>query len=267
MNPDDASTYQQGEAQTLRDLIERFEHDGYRGQFGAREGGVVRCFSCRRDFAATDMAVRTIRRTEGSSDPDDMLAVLPLTCPLCDTRDARAGVRAGSVTGGHRGAGRAPRTVAAANARHRAADLRSIGSCSGRFTSPLKWGLVLNPPGSDSAGFPSPTRNPRPNDAAPVHGSRGRVASAPRRNLTSASHSARAVPGSRGGSMRQISASKWECTQCDVELWIERGRRPHVLHRTMGGAQPERIVVVDGNIVHRCHPDADRAPHRRRARP
>ena len=87
MHPDDASTYQHGEAQSLRDLIERFEHDGFRGQFGAL-GGRRRALLhlSARTSPPTDMAVETIRRTEGSSDPDDMLAVLPLTCPHCATR-------------------------------------------------------------------------------------------------------------------------------------------------------------------------------------
>src|SRR3954454_1363379 len=86
MMSDDASTYLQGEAETLRDAIEEFERDGYLGQFAAREGGVVRCFSCRHDFAPVATTVDTIRRLEGASDPDDMLAVVPLTCPHCATR-------------------------------------------------------------------------------------------------------------------------------------------------------------------------------------
>jgi hypothetical protein len=32
--------------------------------------------------------VTDIRRTEGASDPDDMLAVVALTCPRCQTRAA-----------------------------------------------------------------------------------------------------------------------------------------------------------------------------------
>jgi hypothetical protein len=60
--------------------------------------------------------------------------------------------------------------------------------------------------------------------------------------------------------MRQISASKWECTQCGAKVWVERGLRPHVLDRTMGGSSRERIVTVDGAIVHRCTPDKASEP-------
>jgi hypothetical protein len=82
----DPSAYQQGEAETLRRVLAELEVEGYRGQFGAREGGVVRCFTCRHEFAAKDATVATLRRLEGASDPDDMIAVLPLTCPKCATK-------------------------------------------------------------------------------------------------------------------------------------------------------------------------------------
>jgi hypothetical protein len=82
----DPSAYEQGEAETLRHVISELEADGYHGQFGARAGGVVRCFTCRHEFAPADSSVETLRRLEGASDPDDMLAVLPLTCPDCTTK-------------------------------------------------------------------------------------------------------------------------------------------------------------------------------------
>ncbi len=81
----DPSAYQQGEAETLRDVIDELEESGGRGQFGAREGGIIRCFSCQENFAPADAPVQTVRRLEGASDPDDMIAVLPLTCPRCGT--------------------------------------------------------------------------------------------------------------------------------------------------------------------------------------
>ena len=79
--PDD---YLQGEAQTLRSVLARFEADGYVGQFAAREGGLVHCFTCGHDSAASGADPKTIRRLEGASDPADMLAVVPITCSKCD---------------------------------------------------------------------------------------------------------------------------------------------------------------------------------------
>jgi hypothetical protein len=80
------SSYKQGEAQTLTGVLGEFERDGYTGQFAAREGGTMHCFACERDFAPADAEVETLRRLEGASDPDDMLAVLPVTCPGCSVR-------------------------------------------------------------------------------------------------------------------------------------------------------------------------------------
>jgi len=82
----DSSRYRQGEAQTLRRVLDEFEADGFTGQLGARPGGVIRCFHCRHEFAPADAEVPTLRRLEGASDPDDMLAVLALTCPNCATK-------------------------------------------------------------------------------------------------------------------------------------------------------------------------------------
>jgi hypothetical protein len=81
--PDD---YLQGEAQTLRAVLARFESAGYGGQFAAHEGGVVHCFTCGEDSAADGVKPETIRRLEGASDPADMLAVVPITCPRCTAR-------------------------------------------------------------------------------------------------------------------------------------------------------------------------------------
>jgi hypothetical protein len=70
----------------LRGIVSQLESEGYEGQFGAREGGRIRCFACRSDMAPDEASVEQIRRMEGASDPADMVAVLPVTCPRCGTR-------------------------------------------------------------------------------------------------------------------------------------------------------------------------------------
>ena len=75
-----------GESPTLAGLLERLGADGYAGQFGAREAAVVLCFTCRQETPARDLRVEELRRLEGASDPDDLLAVVPVTCPRCSTR-------------------------------------------------------------------------------------------------------------------------------------------------------------------------------------
>jgi hypothetical protein len=57
--------------------------------------------------------------------------------------------------------------------------------------------------------------------------------------------------------MRQISASTWECTECGTEVWIERGRKPIASLITTSTKPRERVVTVDGQIVHRCSQPAD----------
>lgn len=71
---------------TLVEVIRRFEADGYTGQFAAVDGGRIRCFTCHQDSDADEVPLDALRRTEGASDPDDMVAVAALTCPHCDAR-------------------------------------------------------------------------------------------------------------------------------------------------------------------------------------
>ena len=68
---------------TLSECLAHFEAKGYTGQFGAAEGGMVRCFSCHVDTRPEDVVLEGICRVEGVSDPDDMLAVVAMTCPHC----------------------------------------------------------------------------------------------------------------------------------------------------------------------------------------
>ncbi len=70
---------------TLQELISTFETEGYRGQMAARPGGYVLCMGCQMESEAAEMELDALERTEGASDPDDMLAVAALVCPLCNT--------------------------------------------------------------------------------------------------------------------------------------------------------------------------------------
>jgi hypothetical protein len=74
------------DASTITDVLRTFESDGFRGQFIAREDGLVECTACHERTAASTIAVAQVRRLEGASDPDDMLAVAALVCPSCGTR-------------------------------------------------------------------------------------------------------------------------------------------------------------------------------------
>ena len=73
------------DSSTLAELLAAFELEGYRGQMAARPGGFVLCTHCHQESRAEDIQVDGLERMEGASDPDDMLAVVALVCPICDT--------------------------------------------------------------------------------------------------------------------------------------------------------------------------------------
>ncbi|MGI8777426.1 MAG: hypothetical protein ACR2LJ_08585 [Acidimicrobiales bacterium] len=73
-------------APSLAEVMAPLEAAGYTGQMAARPGGRLLCFTCRADSDVSEVAVEFLRRTEGASDPDDMLAIVALTCPRCGTR-------------------------------------------------------------------------------------------------------------------------------------------------------------------------------------
>lgn len=79
---------------TLLDVLHRYEGAGYASQFGAAtapDGGVgVRCFACRTVSSPQAVEVVSLRRLEGASDPDDMIAVVAMQCPSCGARGTLA---------------------------------------------------------------------------------------------------------------------------------------------------------------------------------
>src|SRR5439155_18865950 len=71
------------DARSLSEILAMYEAEGFTAQFGARPGGRIVCFSCRYEGPATDFELVSLARTEGASDPDDMLAVAALRCAKC----------------------------------------------------------------------------------------------------------------------------------------------------------------------------------------
>jgi hypothetical protein len=66
------------------DLAER----GWSEQATPLDDGLVRCENCTQTTPADEIAVDSVCRVEGASDPDDMAIVVALTCPHCDSRDS-----------------------------------------------------------------------------------------------------------------------------------------------------------------------------------
>jgi hypothetical protein len=76
----------EGEDETILDVLAELESRGFTGQFMPREGGQVECLTCHRLSPADETVFRHLRRLEGASDPDDMLAVVGLACPHCSAQ-------------------------------------------------------------------------------------------------------------------------------------------------------------------------------------
>lgn len=68
---------------TLLEVIRRLDEQGYGAQFAAERDRMIRCFSCRRESPAVEVHRDVLCRTEGASDPDDMVAVAAIRCPAC----------------------------------------------------------------------------------------------------------------------------------------------------------------------------------------
>jgi len=68
---------------TLTDVLEGYAEAGYTSSFAAQDGGAGRCDSCGSELEPSRLHMRSLRRLEGASDPDDMLAVVALECGLC----------------------------------------------------------------------------------------------------------------------------------------------------------------------------------------
>ena len=70
---------------TLTDVLEGYAEAGFTSSFAAQEGGVVRCDTCGSELDPSRIDMQSLRRLEGASDPDDMLAVVALKCGVCST--------------------------------------------------------------------------------------------------------------------------------------------------------------------------------------
>ena len=71
---------------TLVEVLERYDAGGYTSQFGVTDDIELRCFTCRNAIPPEEVELVSLRRMEGASDPDDMLAIAALRCPRCDAR-------------------------------------------------------------------------------------------------------------------------------------------------------------------------------------
>lgn len=74
------------EASTLTDVLAAYGRGGFTSSFSAAPETQMDCHECDGRFPAADVAMSSLRRLEGASDPADMLAVVALTCPKCSAK-------------------------------------------------------------------------------------------------------------------------------------------------------------------------------------
>lgn len=71
---------------TLTDVLGSYAREGYAATLWVTEDGALRCSECQQDSSPETAKLLSLRRLEGASDPDDMVAVLALHCPSCAAR-------------------------------------------------------------------------------------------------------------------------------------------------------------------------------------
>ena len=68
---------------TLVEVIGDFRRSGFNSDLSSVAGAKIRCETCGTETDATEFVIKRLRRLEGASDPDDMLAVVATRCPVC----------------------------------------------------------------------------------------------------------------------------------------------------------------------------------------
>jgi hypothetical protein len=73
---------------TLVEILAEMAKDGFVENFTVTPDGRVRCSCCGQIDDPADMSMMGLRRLEGASDPDDMVAALALVCRKCGAKGA-----------------------------------------------------------------------------------------------------------------------------------------------------------------------------------
>ena len=71
---------------TITDVLEGYAQGGFSSSFVVSDSGALECVECAVVSTPEKVKMSSLRRLEGESDPADMVAVVALTCPACDTK-------------------------------------------------------------------------------------------------------------------------------------------------------------------------------------
>lgn len=67
----------------MTDVLAAYADGGFDSSFTVEPEAQLLCHTCEQTFPAAEAPMSSLRRLEGASDPDDMLAVVAITCPHC----------------------------------------------------------------------------------------------------------------------------------------------------------------------------------------
>jgi hypothetical protein len=71
---------------TLTSVLAGYEESGFDAAFAPMDDAAVECLTCGTTMPAARFTMLSLRRLEGASDPDDMMAVVAITCPICSAQ-------------------------------------------------------------------------------------------------------------------------------------------------------------------------------------
>ena len=75
-----------GDEPTISDVLEGYAQGGFSSSFDVTDASTLECHECGAVSSPGDVSMSSLRRLEGASDPDDMVAVVAITCPACGAR-------------------------------------------------------------------------------------------------------------------------------------------------------------------------------------
>jgi hypothetical protein len=82
----DAQTRPHDGGTTVTEVLAGYAAGGFTGSFTAVAGGKVQCHACDATTPGDQVRMSSLRRMEGASDPGDMMAIVAIECPACDTK-------------------------------------------------------------------------------------------------------------------------------------------------------------------------------------
>ena len=79
-------TNEPGDETTMTNVLEGYAEGGFDSSFVVTDDSELECVECGTVSSPSDVSMSSLRRLEGASDPDDMVAVVAITCPACGAR-------------------------------------------------------------------------------------------------------------------------------------------------------------------------------------